>query len=112
VTSFDVVDPNGDLFVLHEKGWGKRTSLDEYTPKGRYTQGIWATDHNRLDEVGPIVAARVVHARDQITIITSNGIMLRTDCGGNQPVGAQHPGRAHRPFERRGFGGGAGGAHL
>ncbi|RLT33509.1 MAG: DNA gyrase subunit A, partial [Chloroflexi bacterium] len=78
VTSFDVVDADGDLFVLHERGWGKRTSLDEYTPKGRYTQGIWATDHNRLDEVGAIVAARVVHPKDQITIITSNGIMLRT----------------------------------
>lgn len=78
VTSFDVVDPEGDLFVLHERGWGKRTPLEEYSPKGRYTQGIWATDHNRLDEIGPIVSARVVRPRDQITIITSNGIMLRT----------------------------------
>ncbi len=78
VTSFDVVEPGGDLFVLHERGWGKRTSLDEYTPKGRYTQGIWATDHRRLDEVGAIVSARVVRPMDQITIITSNGIMLRT----------------------------------
>ena len=78
VTSFDVVEPDGDLFVLHERGWGKRTSLDEYTPKGRYTQGIRATDITRLDEIGPIVAARVVRPKDQITIITSNGIMLRT----------------------------------
>ncbi len=78
VTSFDVVEPDGDLFVLHERGWGKRTAMGEYTPKGRYTQGIWATDHTRLDEIGAIVAARVVHPKDQITIITSNGIMLRT----------------------------------
>ena len=78
VTSFDVVEPDGDLFVLHERGWGKRTSLDEYTPKGRYTQGIRATDISRLDEIGAIVAARVVRPMDQITIITSNGIMLRT----------------------------------
>jgi len=78
VTSFDVVEPDSDLFVLHERGWGKRTAIDEYTPKGRYTQGIWATDHTRLDEIGPIVAARIVHPQDQITIITSNGIMLRT----------------------------------
>ena len=78
VTSFDVVEPDGDLFVLHERGWGKRTPLEEYSPKGRYTQGIWATDHTRLDEIGPIVSARVVRPKDQITIITSNGIMLRT----------------------------------
>jgi len=78
VTSFDVVEPEGDLFVLHERGWGKRTPLNEYAPKGRYTQGMWTTDHRRLDEIGPIVSARVVHPQDQITIITSNGIMLRT----------------------------------
>jgi DNA gyrase subunit A len=78
VTSFDIVNPEGDLFVLHERGWGKRVPLHEYTEKGRYTQGIWTTDHRRLEETGAIVAARVVTSEDQITVITSNGIMLRT----------------------------------
>jgi DNA gyrase subunit A len=39
---------------------------------------VWTTDHSRLHETGPIVAARVVHPEDQITVITSSGIMLRT----------------------------------
>jgi DNA gyrase subunit A len=78
VTSLDVVEPGGDLFVLHEKGWGKRVPLDQYPGRGRYTQGVWTTDHSRLQETGPIVAARVVHPEDQITVITSSGIMLRT----------------------------------
>jgi DNA gyrase subunit A len=78
VTSLDVVEPGGDLFVLHERGWGKRVPLDQYPGKGRYTQGVWTTDHTRLEETGPIVAARVVHPNDQVTVITSSGIMLRT----------------------------------
>ena len=78
VTGFDVVEPGGDILIVHEGGWGKRCSVDEFPSRGRYTQGVWATDHNRLDETGPIVAARMVHEEDQMTVITSGGIMLRT----------------------------------
>jgi len=39
---------------------------------------MWTTDHTRLAEIGPIVAARVVQAKDQITLMTSNGLVLRT----------------------------------
>ena len=78
IVGVDVVKEGSDLLVLHEKGYGKRVSLDEYSPKGRYTQGIWTTDYRRLGELGFVVSARVVHPDDQITIITSSGIVLRT----------------------------------
>ena len=87
VTSFDVVEPDGDLLVLHERGWGKRTPLSEFSPRGRYTQGVWVTDHTRLHEVGPITAARVVHEQDQITVITRQGIVLRTPVKGISRMG-------------------------
>jgi len=87
VVSLDVVKPDGELFVLHQRGWGKRVPLEEYNAKGRYTQGMWTTDHTRLDEVGPIVAARVVHAADQITVMTSNGLVLRTAVSGIRSMG-------------------------
>jgi DNA gyrase subunit A len=82
VVSLDVVKPGADLFVLHKLGWGKRVSLDEYNAKGRYTQGMWTTAHDRLAEIGPIVAARVVYPEDHITVMTSNGIVLRTQVNG------------------------------
>jgi len=75
------------LLILHERGWGKRVPLEEYNAKGRYTQGMWTTDHTRLDEVGPIVAARVVHEQDQITVMTSNGLVLRTAVSGIRSMG-------------------------
>ena len=87
VTGFDVVRPGADLFVLHELGCGKRVRLDEYPRRNRYTQGVWSTDHRRLKEVGPIVAARVVNDLDQVTVITGNGIMLRTPVSGISQIG-------------------------
>ena len=87
VTGFDVVRPGADLFVLHELGCGKRVRLEEYATKGRYIQGVWTTDHSRIEELGPIVAARVVDEKDQITIITGNGIMLRTPVSGISQIG-------------------------
>ena len=87
VVSLDVVKPESDLLVLHEGGYGKRVALDEYAPKGRYTQGVWTTDHRRLEDLGPIVAARVVGNADQITMITSNGIVMRTTVEGVSKMG-------------------------
>ncbi len=82
VVSLEVVEPGGELFVLHQQGWGKRVPLDEYPAKGRYTQGVLTTDIDYLGEIGRIVSARVVHPQDQITVITSNGIVLRTKVDG------------------------------
>jgi DNA gyrase subunit A len=87
IVSLDVVNPSADLLVLHERGWGKRTPLEEFNEKGRYTQGNWATDHRRLDEIGPIVSARVVGPHDQITVMTANGIVLRTAVAGISKMG-------------------------
>jgi DNA gyrase subunit A len=65
------------LLVVAESGYGKRTPLDRYPVKGRYTGGI-RTIADRYEETGPIVAARVVRPDDEITLITANGIALRT----------------------------------
>ncbi len=82
VTGFDVVQPDADLLVLHEMGYGKRVPLSEFNTKGRYIQGVWTTVRSRLSELGPIVAARVVGENDQVTVITGNGIVLRTPVSG------------------------------
>ena len=78
IMSLDVVKPGSELLILHTRGYGKRVPLELYNAKGRNTQGMWTTDHTRLDETGTIVAARVVQPQDQITVMTSNGIALRT----------------------------------
>jgi DNA gyrase subunit A len=78
VASFDVVEPDGDLLVITQHGFGKRTPLSEFSPHGRYTGGQWALAHDRVDETGKVAAAHVVQLNDQVSVITSNGIALRT----------------------------------
>ena len=78
VTSMDVVDPEGDLLIVTANGYGKRTPCKDYTPKGRGTMGVLTLDRNKLDVVGPISSARVVNEEDDLTIISSGGIVLRT----------------------------------
>jgi DNA gyrase subunit A len=78
VACFDVVEPGGDLLIITQNGYGKRTPLEEYPPHSRKTGGQWTLAHARLEETGRIVAARVVQADDQVTLITSNGVALRT----------------------------------
>jgi DNA gyrase subunit A len=77
VASMDVVVPEGELLVVTEHGYGKRTPLKQYPTKGRYTGGV-RTIAARFKDTGAIVAARVVLPEDEITLITAGGIALRT----------------------------------
>jgi DNA gyrase subunit A len=79
VTSAEVVDPDGDLLIVTTKGYGKRTPLKEYSPKGRATGGMATIAQKNMDVTGPIAAARVVRDGDDLTIITSGGVALRTE---------------------------------
>jgi DNA gyrase subunit A len=78
VTSMDVIDPAGDLLVVSEKGYGKRTPLKEYPAKGRATGGVITLSRSKRDVTGGVAAARVVDEEDDLTIISSGGIVLRT----------------------------------
>ncbi|MFN2233055.1 MAG: DNA gyrase C-terminal beta-propeller domain-containing protein, partial [Anaerolineales bacterium] len=79
VVGMEVVEPDGDLLIVTTKGQGKRTSLDEYIPKGRATMGVLTLNKHAIPEVGKIAVARVVQAaEDDITLISTNGIVMRT----------------------------------
>ena len=77
VTSMDVVEKDGSLLVITSTGFGKQTPLSAYTPKGRATNGISTIDQRALNDIGKIVAARVIQQADDLTIITSNGVAIR-----------------------------------
>jgi DNA gyrase subunit A len=78
LSGMDVVDKKADLLVVTRKGFGKRTPLSEYTAKGRGTMGVMTLSREKFAETGPIAAARVVHADDDLTIISAGGIVMRT----------------------------------
>ena len=77
VAAMEVVEPNGFLLVVTERGLGKRTHLTEYSPKGRATMGIATIDKKALPNIGRITEARVVQENDEISLISSGGIVIR-----------------------------------
>jgi len=78
LASMEVIEPGAELLQITTKGYGKRTALSAYPPKGRGTRGVLTISKKGLDQVGLIAAARVVQEADELTIISSNGVVLRT----------------------------------
>jgi len=77
ISGMDLVEPDSCLLVVTEKGFAKRTKLSEYNRQRRNGSGV-RTLANNINKTGPIVAARVVDDDGDITIISGEGIMLRT----------------------------------
>ncbi len=77
VTTVDVVEPGGRLLTVTETGIGKQTPLEEYSPKGRATQGILTMDKKAIEEIGKIIAARVVQQEDHLTLMSTEGVIIR-----------------------------------
>jgi len=77
VASMDVVEPQAELLIVTANGYSKRTPLSDYPTQGRAGGGV-VTLGKALDTTGPIAAARVVRSDDEITIISAQGIVLRT----------------------------------
>jgi len=57
-------------------GYGKRTPIGEYTRHGRGTKGMIAIQQSERN--GKVVAATLVHADDEIMLITDKGVLVRT----------------------------------
>jgi DNA gyrase subunit A len=78
VTSMEVIEKGGDLMLITTQGFGKRTALTEYPTKSRATGGVHTIARDAIDKIGTITSARVVQEADDLTIITANGMVLRT----------------------------------
>jgi DNA gyrase subunit A len=78
VTSMEVIEPGGYLVQITSRGVGKRTALSEYPVKGRATGGVATVNKGALEKIGTLVSARVVQDADDLTIISANGVILRT----------------------------------
>jgi len=64
------------VLTATENGYGKRTPIAEYTRHGRGTQGMIAIQTTARN--GKVVAATLVNADDEIMLIGTNGVLIRT----------------------------------
>jgi DNA gyrase subunit A len=69
---------NEEVSVLTatENGYGKRTPIGDYTKHGRGTQGMIAIQTSERN--GKLVAAQIVGDDDEIMLITTGGVLIRT----------------------------------
>jgi DNA gyrase subunit A len=64
------------VLTATENGYGKRTSITEYTRHGRGTQGMIAIQTSARN--GKVVAATLVDVDEEIMLIGTNGVLIRT----------------------------------
>ncbi|WP_028311000.1 DNA gyrase subunit A [Derxia gummosa] len=64
------------VLTATENGFGKRTPITEYTRHGRGTKGMIAIQTSERN--GKVVAATLVHTDDEIMLITTGGVLIRT----------------------------------
>ena len=69
-------DESQSVLTATQNGYGKRTSITEYTRHGRGTKGMIAIQQSERN--GKVVAATLVHADDEIMLITDKGVLVRT----------------------------------
>jgi DNA gyrase subunit A len=69
-------DETQSVLTATENGYGKRTNITEYTRHGRGTKGMIAIQQSERN--GKVVAATLVHADDEIMLITDTGVLVRT----------------------------------
>ena len=69
-------DESQSVLTATENGYGKRTSITEYTRHGRGTKGMIAIQQSERN--GKVDAATLVHADDEIMLITDTGVLVRT----------------------------------
>jgi DNA gyrase subunit A len=69
-------DEQQSVLTATANGYGKRTSITEYTRHGRGTKGMIAIQQSERN--GKVVAATLVHADDEIMLITDTGVLVRT----------------------------------
>ncbi len=80
LAGMDVISPErseDDLLIVTESGYGKRTAISEFRTQGRYGSGIRAIG-NDLKKAGQIIGAMLTDGSEDMTVITVNGITLRT----------------------------------
>jgi DNA gyrase subunit A len=69
-------DDQQSMLVATENGYGKRTVLSDFRHSGRATQGVKAIQVSERN--GLVVAAKLVSDEDEIMLITTGGVLIRT----------------------------------
>jgi DNA gyrase subunit A len=74
--SMDTILSGSYVVTVTDGGYGKKTSVDEWTPKGRGIYGVRAM--KLVEDRGALVGAMVAEEDDEVYAIASDGVVIRT----------------------------------
>ncbi len=78
-------DDRGDILVVAERGFGKRTSVGEFREQGRGGKGI--TLMRVTPRTGSVAGMRHVVGDEDILLVTAKGMMIRTSASEVRRIG-------------------------
>jgi len=81
VVAMELVEPDQELLVVTENGYGKRTSVKDYKIQVRGGKGLLTYDKTKFKKTGALIGAMVVDEDDEILMINSEGIIIRIRAG-------------------------------
>ena len=85
VLGMEIASPETDLFVITEKGYGKRTPVLEYPEHHRGGQGVFTI--TMTEKKGLLAAMKIVFEDDEIMIMSEEGVVVRTPVSGISELG-------------------------
>jgi DNA gyrase subunit A len=85
LVSLVVVDPDAQLLVAAQNGLGKRTPFEEYMSKGRGGKGMMSM--KVTEKTGPVVGALAVKEGEDLMMITTGGLSVRTPVSEIRSIG-------------------------
>ena len=85
VVALEVIKPGGTLLTVSEKGYAKRTELDEYRVQSR--GGVGIKNLEVTEKNGHVVGIAQVHENEELLVITQQGKILRTPAADIRTIG-------------------------
>ena len=85
VVGVEVVEAGATILCISEKGYGKRSSFEDYPVQRRGGKGVITMKASERN--GALVAAHSVHEHDALMIITEKGVMIRMPVDGISVIG-------------------------
>ncbi len=85
VLGMEIAKPDTELFVITEKGYGKRTPISEYPEHHRGGQGVFTI--TMTEKKGLLAAMKIVAPDEEIMIMSEEGVCVRTPVSGISELG-------------------------
>ena len=79
IIAMDLAEPDAQLLVVSQNGFGKKTSVSEYNIQKRGGMGVLTYNKDMFKATGALVGAAVISDDDDIMLINSVGILIRVE---------------------------------